>query len=319
MMKENKVAKMNALVGYTGFVGSNLANEFKFDKVYNSKNIIEAYDTQPDLLVYAGVPATKFLANKNEILDFAVIKNAISNIKQINPQKLVLISTVDVFDKPIGIDESFKINPDRLKPYGKNRFYLEIWVKNNIKNYLIVRLPALYGKNIKKNFIFDMINIIPTMLSNIKYNELSVQSKIIKDNYQKESNGFYRCKVGCDKHILKEEFLHIGFNALNFTDSRAVYQFYYLKYLWRDINIAMRNKLNLLHLAVEPLSVRKLYRSIYHEDFVNELTGNIPFYDYRTKYGRLFESNTEYIYSRENALKDINNFVRTYRNEISNF
>ena len=32
--------------------------------MYNSKNITEAYDTKPDLLIYAGVPATKYLANK---------------------------------------------------------------------------------------------------------------------------------------------------------------------------------------------------------------------------------------------------------------
>lgn len=34
---------MNALVGYTGFVGSNLYAKGTFDRVYNSKNIEEAY------------------------------------------------------------------------------------------------------------------------------------------------------------------------------------------------------------------------------------------------------------------------------------
>lgn len=32
-------------------------------------------------------------------------------------------------------------------------FCLEEWVKENIKDYHILRLPALYGKNLKKNFI----------------------------------------------------------------------------------------------------------------------------------------------------------------------
>ena len=55
---------MNALVGYTGFVGSNLYTQGKFDCVYNSKNITEAFETYPDLLVYAGLRAEKYLANQ---------------------------------------------------------------------------------------------------------------------------------------------------------------------------------------------------------------------------------------------------------------
>ena len=32
---------MNALIGYTGFVGSNISNQIKFDFLFNSKNIHE--------------------------------------------------------------------------------------------------------------------------------------------------------------------------------------------------------------------------------------------------------------------------------------
>ena len=52
-----------ALVGYTGFVGSNICAGEKFEGLYNSKNIGEAYGTNPDLLVYAGLRAEKYLAN----------------------------------------------------------------------------------------------------------------------------------------------------------------------------------------------------------------------------------------------------------------
>lgn len=47
---------MESLVGYTGFVGSNLAESHSFDGLYHSKNIEQAYGTKPELLVYAGVP-----------------------------------------------------------------------------------------------------------------------------------------------------------------------------------------------------------------------------------------------------------------------
>lgn len=65
-----------SLVGYTGFVGSNLAGSFKFDNLYNSKNIGEAFESNPDLLVYAGIRAEKFLANKFPEKDMEIIENA---------------------------------------------------------------------------------------------------------------------------------------------------------------------------------------------------------------------------------------------------
>ena len=48
---------MTSLVGYTGFVGSNIYKSAggRIKGLYNSKNIEDAYDTTPDLLIYAGV------------------------------------------------------------------------------------------------------------------------------------------------------------------------------------------------------------------------------------------------------------------------
>ena len=51
----------NALVGYTGFVGSNLAKEHDFEGLYNSKNIKNAYGTCPEFLIYAGIRARNIL------------------------------------------------------------------------------------------------------------------------------------------------------------------------------------------------------------------------------------------------------------------
>lgn len=79
---------MNALVGYTGFVGSNLYMTGDFDKVYNSKNVEMAYGTKPDVLVYAGVRAEKYLANNFPEKDNELIKQAQHNIRAIQPKNL---------------------------------------------------------------------------------------------------------------------------------------------------------------------------------------------------------------------------------------
>lgn len=83
---------MKALVGYTGFVGSNLYAEDRFDVVYNSKNIEEAYGTEPDLLVYAGLRAEKYLANYWPQKDKELTAEAERNITNICPKPLVPVT-----------------------------------------------------------------------------------------------------------------------------------------------------------------------------------------------------------------------------------
>ena len=298
------------LIGYTGFVGSNLAKQFYFDGLYNSKNVQDSYGTNPDILVYSGVPAQKFIANKDPEKDFQIIEDAIENIKKINPKKLILISTIDVFNHPNEVTEdSEEFQTDEA--YGRNRHYLETWVQDNFKDYLIVRLPGLYGLNLKKNFIYDLINVIPSMLKDEKYNELVLKDSKIKKYYEKLDNGFYKCIElnNKEKDKLKNIFRKIGFTALNFTDSRATFQFYNLKNLWKHINIAMDNNIKVLNVATEPISINELYKYLYNETFTNEITNNIPYYNFKTKYDKLFKGKNGYILNKKDILEDIKNYI----------
>ena len=214
---------MKILVGNTGFVGSNLSPQTSFDALFNSKNIEEAFGLSPDILVYSGVRAEKFIANKEPELDFSIIENAIENIKKIKPKKVILISTVDVYPSAISVDENNVIDQEIVQPYGKNRLFLERWIEENFDDYLILRLPALIGENIKKNFIYDIINIIPAMLNEDLFQKYSNNDWIIS-NYTKQDNGFYKLNTISDseRELLKKQFLSIGFSALNFTDSRGI-------------------------------------------------------------------------------------------------
>mgnify|MGYP002224763577 CR=1 FL=1 len=65
------------------------------------------------------------------------------------------------------------MTPDGLPAYGRNRLQLERWVREDYPNALIVRLPALYGIGLKKNFLFDLHTITPAMLKPEKYTELA--------------------------------------------------------------------------------------------------------------------------------------------------
>lgn len=303
---------MKILVGHTGFVGSNLAESHAFDLCFNSKNISEAFGSNPDVLVYSGVRAEKFLANKEPKKDFEIILEAIENIKKINPKQIVLISTVDVYPNPIAVDENTEIDLDVVQPYGKNRLYLENWVASTFDDHLIVRLPGLFGKNIKKNFIFDLISVIPSMLNEAKYQELASHNWIV-NNYTLQENGFYKLIniESLERKILKQQFLDVGFSALNFTDSRGSFQFYNLKNLWNDIQIAQKNNVKKLNLATEPIVVNEIYKAVYGKDFINELNNPVPNYDFYTVHGQLFKNKGNYINTKQEVLQDIVNFIKS--------
>lgn len=301
---------MDIIVGYTGFVGSNISAKHKFDYCFNSKNIEQAFGLNPDLCVYSGVRAEKFLANSDPEGDMAIINNAIENIKKINPKRLVLISTIDVYKDPNGADEDTPIDIDSLQPYGLDRYRLEQWVSENIENYSIIRLPGLFGKNLKKNFIFDLINIIPSMLNEAKFTELSAKSGLIAESYSKQSNGFYKlCCKPEQREALKAEFLGVGFSALNFTDSRGVFQFYNLARLWEHIEIIIKNNLKLVNMAVEPVGVAEIYNRVTGNEFKNEFAPNPPLYDFKTKYAELFGGSSGYIFTKDEVLNDIESFI----------
>ncbi|MCI6709979.1 MULTISPECIES: NAD(P)-dependent oxidoreductase [Eisenbergiella] len=242
-----------------------------------------------------------------------MIEQAKENIRMIKPQKLVLISTIDVFKSPLAVYEDSAIDMDGLQPYGYNRRVLENWVRENYPEALIVRLPGLFGEGIKKNFIYDIINVIPFMLSETKMGELSSQEAAIEEYYEIQDNGFWKCRNlnEGEKNALRNILSRVNFSALRFTDSRSEFQLYPLKRLWSDIKIALENKIELLHTATEPISAGEIYKFLYGREFMNETAGVPAKYDYRTRYSGLYKRDGGYIMGKEEVLLEIQNFVKS--------
>lgn len=146
-----------ALIGYTGFVGGNIADQYVFDDLYNSKNIADIKGKEYDLVVSAANRAEMWRINQEPEIDRAEIEEFIGHIKNVKTKKLVLISTVGVYKNPNGANEDTPIDTDDLLPYGANRYHLEQFCKDNFDT-TIVRLPGLFGKGLKKNAIYDLLN-----------------------------------------------------------------------------------------------------------------------------------------------------------------
>ena len=302
------------LVGSTGFVGGNLRAKHTFAAVCHSSDIAAQYSTQPDLCVYAGVPAAMFLANADPEADMEVMRTARENLRKIAPKSLVLISSIAVFADSRGRCEDDAPDTDGLPAYGRNRLQLEQWVREDFNDALIVRLPALYGAGLKKNFLFDLHTITPAMLKPEKYNELAKKLPLVKTGYTLADNGFYKLNGTADKTALKEFFAGNDFNALAFTDSRSRYQFYNLGRLWQDIEAARAAGLTMLHLCTPPISAAEVYTAVTGKaDWTNELPKSPFDYDLHSRYAAVLGGSGDYLCTKEEELDDVTNFLREWR------
>ncbi len=149
---------MKALVGYSGFVGSTLLRQTSFGAAYRSNDISSICETFFYTVVCAAAPAQKWIANREPKADRENIAKLIGHLKTVTCKNFILISTIDVFKNPIGVDEGTVVVETGLHPYGLHRRMLERFVEDHFENYLIIRLPGLVGPGLRKNVIFDFLN-----------------------------------------------------------------------------------------------------------------------------------------------------------------
>lgn len=303
------------LVGSTGFVGGNLLASAAFDAACHSTDVARQFGRDNDLVVYAGVPAAMYLANQDPEADLAVMRAARENLRRLAGRRVVLISSVAVYADSRGKTETDDPAGPGLAPYGANRLRLENWVREDFENALIVRLPALYGKGLKKNFLYDLHTLTPAMLRPAKYGELAAKSELVAAAYTDAGNGFYRLSGAADPAALRAWFAQNDWNALNFTDSRSVYQFYDLAGLWGHIETALAAGLRLLNLATPPVSAAAVYRAVTGGEFKNELAGTPFDYDLRTEHAPLFGGAGGYICTEEEELAGIRRFMKKWEEE----
>ena len=310
----------SCLIGYTGFVGSNLDKQFKFDYKYNSKNIKDIQYKEFDLVICAGVRAQKWLANQYPEQDLKEIDSLIENLKTIKAKKFVLVSTIDIYKIPINVNENTRIETDNLHAYGKNRYYLEKWVMENFDDYLILRLPALFGQGLKKNFIYDLITIIPSIIMKEKFDDiiekLDLNSRnLLINSYESDKNGNYNLKLDLEEDI--KEKLKLILNKVNytskvFTDERSQFPFYYLENIYKDIKLAIDHNIKILNIAVEPISAKEIANKCFDVDFNNIISDKKPIkYDIKTLYSDKFNKKGCYIYTKEEVIRQIKEYIST--------
>lgn len=250
---------MNALIGFSGFVGSTLLKQAPFNALYRSTNIHEIDGQEFDLAVCAGVPAQKWIANNNPEEDQRNIESLIAHLQTIKCRTFILISTVDVFKTPVAVDEATPVEEAGLHAYGLNRRLLEKFVQAHYPRHLIIRLPGLVGPGLRKNVIFDFLNN----------------------------------------------------NNLHAIESRGTFQFYPIVNLWYDVQLALQNEFQLVHLTAEPISVAEVSLQGFGRQFTQELQNAPARYDMQTCYADLFNAHGRHQYSQRETIQAIRAYAQS--------
>ena len=153
-------AMKDAILGYTGFVGSHLRENMSPDNTeyFNSENIKDVKGREFRSVYCACTPAIKWIANADPEGDAEEIDALKDTIASIKCQRFVHISTIDVHSPEVLDQVEDDVTPSRTT-YGKNRFFLEIFLRKHFGDKLLIaRLPALFGVGLKKNYMYDLMN-----------------------------------------------------------------------------------------------------------------------------------------------------------------
>lgn len=148
----------SALIGHSGFVGGNLLAKRSYDSIYRSTDVSSIRRRSFEHVVCAGVQAMKWWANLHPDEDRAGILSLQESLAAVQARRFTLISTIDIYPTPSGVDEDTPINSEGHHVYGLHRLEFENWVRQHFSKALILRLPGLFGPGIKKNVIFDMLH-----------------------------------------------------------------------------------------------------------------------------------------------------------------
>ena len=270
IITDRSMTVKTALIGYTGFVGSNIAAVHEFTDCYNTTNIDAIRGRSYDLVVSAAARADSHRINQNGPADRAEIDDYIAVLSTVHAAQLVLISTVCIYPGGTSPDESTPLSAEGLTPYGANRLHMEQVLSERF-NTLALRLPQLYGIGLKKGIVYDLLND-------------------------------YR---------------------IEFIRPEGRFQYYALRRLWPDTELALQAGLATLNLATPPVNSGRVAAECFGIDIADQVVAGedsplsqMYTRDMRTIHSDLFGGPPGYIVDETAELDALRSFVRECRQPV---
>lgn len=311
----------DCLVGFTGFVGQCLMRQRSFQGLYNSANIDALGDEEYATLICAAAPATMWAANANPEADKANLDQIAKAVIGAKAERVVLISTIAVFDDPAAGYTESSAQFEEAKAYGRHRRELEVALGEQVEQLHVIRLPALFAAGLKKNFIFDLINPVPSFLRPEVYERLekvvdgeAIRALEISYSFRPDLEMWEldRAKLEASglRPVLEQEIEDQGRAARNFTNSESRFQYYNVERLAADIDRMIAQGIGVLNVCSEPLKAKDICLALTGLEFDNSSAG-IYREDVRSGHAEHFGGAGPYLYSREQVLEDLSAFYQS--------
>lgn len=313
----------DALIGHTGFVGGALLRQAAFVQCYNSANIASISGQSFGTLVCAAAPGSMLEANRTPERDAAQIEGLIAHLEGVRAERFVLISSIAVLaDFAGGDDEGTTAFQDTLA-YGRHRRRLEAFVEERFARSLIVRLPALFGPGLRKNFLFDLMNPVPSMLPEARHAALvaALPASLagwVETLYTPDPvTGMLRLdrpalNAAPRRAALEDAVTALGFAATQFHHPDTTYQYYDTRRLWQDIGIALEAGLTHLHLTAEPLTAAAIHQRLTGRA-MPDTPARLHREDMRTRHADLWGASGPYQFSAAATLDALAAFFASER------
>lgn len=311
------------LIGHTGFVGSALLRQTWFDARYNSANIAEITGARFGTLVCAAAPGSMIEANRAPERDRAAIDTLIAQLDKLEAECFVLISSIAVLADFAGGDDEGTQSFQQELAYGRHRRALESFVEQRFERHLIVRLPALFGAGLRKNFLFDLLNPVPAMLTEARHAALvaaldGALSEWLAALYTPDAaTGLLkvdRAALLADprRPALEAALEVMGATATQFHHRQTTYQYYAIDRLWQDIGIAYAAGLSHLHLAPEPLEAAAIHQRLLGRPMPDS-PARLHREDMRTAHAALWGASGPYQFAAADTLGQLAAFFASQR------
>ena len=109
---------------------------------------------------------------------------------------------------------------------------------------------------------------------------------------------------------------NIVFDFLNnknieMIESRNIFQFYPMVNLWADIQTSLRNKIKLIHLTAEPITVADIASKGFNFKFTQALSEPPTQYNMKTCHSNIFGKVADYQYSKAETLLAIRSYAQS--------
>jgi hypothetical protein len=309
----------DALIGCTGFVGTSLLRYARFGSQFSSTNIQEARGKSFRRVVCAAAPATMWLANQDPAADRANLLGLAKVLATLDVDQFVLVSSIAVLDDPGAGYTEATVNYETAKAYGRHRRELEEFAASHFPAVHILRLPALFGPGLKKNFLFDLLNPAPSFIRTERFSKLPKELSagelaLVRLFYTFDENlGMWvldrlRLAVSPDRAEVERAFARIGFVSANFTNSASRFQYFGLHRLAATIERTVELCLPLLHVCSAPLEAGFLSRRLIGKDFSNPEPPPVR-EDMRTLHADQFGGTGDYMFGEAQVLRELQEFA----------